>query len=160
MSATASQITSFTINYWTVYLRRRSKKASKLRVTGLCEGQWRRKYFHLMTSSWRENKSLESNKNWRYRFCNKSYQSRTHTFWDMMYRLVFMPSHAILMVWCNTVQTWTKVLVWLVKYQVWPRKEWEFHSSYRGKFWIKFIQRHATDNYLTCLYHRYRHSCF
>ena len=50
--------------------------------------------------------------------------------------------------------------VWLVKYQVWPRKEWEFYSSYRGKFWIQSIQRHATNNYLTCLYHRYRHSCF
>ena len=41
---------------------RRSKKTSKLRVTGLCagnspgiprtNGQWRRKYFQLMTSSW------------------------------------------------------------------------------------------------------------
>ena len=43
-------------------LRYRSKKTSKLRVTGLCEGnspvilrtkgQWRWKCFHLMTSSW------------------------------------------------------------------------------------------------------------
>ena len=41
--------------------RRRPKKTSKLRVTGLCardrwiprtNGQWRRKCFHLMTSSW------------------------------------------------------------------------------------------------------------
>ena len=38
---------------------RRSKKTSKLRVTGLCarwiprtKGQWRGKCFHLMTSSW------------------------------------------------------------------------------------------------------------
>ena len=38
MSAMASQITSLTIVYSTVYLRRRSKKTSKLRVTGLCEG--------------------------------------------------------------------------------------------------------------------------
>ena len=39
--------------------RRRSKKTSKLHVTGLCagnspvtDGQWRGKCFHLMTSSW------------------------------------------------------------------------------------------------------------
>ena len=38
MSALASQITSSTIVYSTVYLRRRSKKTSKLRVIGLCEG--------------------------------------------------------------------------------------------------------------------------
>ena len=38
MSALASQITSLTIVYSTVYLRRGSKKTSKLRVTGLCEG--------------------------------------------------------------------------------------------------------------------------
>ena len=38
MSTMASQITSLTIVYSTVYSRRRSKKASKLRVTGLCEG--------------------------------------------------------------------------------------------------------------------------
>ena len=37
MGAIASQITSLTITYWTVY-RRRSKKTSKLRVTGLCAG--------------------------------------------------------------------------------------------------------------------------
>ena len=38
MSAMTSQITSLTIVYSTVYSRRRSKKTSKLRVTGLCEG--------------------------------------------------------------------------------------------------------------------------
>ena len=38
MGAMASQITSLTIVYSTVYWRPRSKKASKLRVTGLCEG--------------------------------------------------------------------------------------------------------------------------
>ena len=39
MSVMASQITSFTIVYSTVYLfMHRSKKTSKLRVTGLCEG--------------------------------------------------------------------------------------------------------------------------
>ena len=38
MGAIASRITSFTIVYSTVYSRRRSKKTSKLRVTGLCEG--------------------------------------------------------------------------------------------------------------------------
>ena len=38
MSAMASQITSLTIDYSTVYSSRRSKKTSKLRVTGLCEG--------------------------------------------------------------------------------------------------------------------------
>ena len=38
MSALASQITSLTIVYLTVYSRRRSKKTSKLRVTGLCAG--------------------------------------------------------------------------------------------------------------------------
>ena len=36
MGAMASQITSLTIGYSTVYSRRRSKKTSKLRVTGLC----------------------------------------------------------------------------------------------------------------------------
>ena len=36
MSATTSQITSLTIVYSTVYPRRRSKKTSRLRVTGLC----------------------------------------------------------------------------------------------------------------------------
>ena len=38
MSAMASQIRSHTIVYSTVYSRRRSKKTSNLRVTGLCEG--------------------------------------------------------------------------------------------------------------------------
>ena len=38
MSAMASQITSLTIVYSTVYSRRRSKKTSKLRVTGPCGG--------------------------------------------------------------------------------------------------------------------------
>ena len=38
MSTMASQITSITIVYSTVYSRRRSKKTSKLRVTGLCAG--------------------------------------------------------------------------------------------------------------------------
>ena len=65
MDAMASQITSLTIVYSTVYSRRRSKKTSKLRVTGLlCGeftgdrwiprtiGQLRGKCFHLMTSSW------------------------------------------------------------------------------------------------------------
>ena len=37
MTAMASQSTSLTIVYWTVYLGR-SKKTSKLRVTGLCVG--------------------------------------------------------------------------------------------------------------------------
>ena len=36
MSATVSQIISLAIVYWTVYSRRRSKKTSKLSVTGLC----------------------------------------------------------------------------------------------------------------------------
>ena len=38
MSTMASQITSLTIVYSTVYSRRRSKKKSKLRVTGPCAG--------------------------------------------------------------------------------------------------------------------------
>ena len=38
MNAIASQITSLTIVYSTVYLRRTSKTRSKLRVTALCEG--------------------------------------------------------------------------------------------------------------------------
>ena len=38
MDLMASQITSLTIVYSTVYSRHRSKKTSKLRVTGLCEG--------------------------------------------------------------------------------------------------------------------------
>ena len=38
MSAMASQITSLTTVYSTVYLRRRSKKTPKLRVAGLCVG--------------------------------------------------------------------------------------------------------------------------
>ena len=38
MSTMASQITSLTIVYSTVYSRCRLKKTSKLRVTGLCEG--------------------------------------------------------------------------------------------------------------------------
>ena len=38
MGAIASQITSLRIVYSTVYIRRRSKKTSKLRVTGLCVG--------------------------------------------------------------------------------------------------------------------------
>ena len=37
MSAMASQITCHTVVYSTVYSRRRSKKISKLRVTGLCK---------------------------------------------------------------------------------------------------------------------------
>ena len=38
MSSMASQITSLTIVYSTIYSGRRSKKSSKPRVTGLCEG--------------------------------------------------------------------------------------------------------------------------
>ena len=38
MGAIASQITSLTIVYSTVYPRRKSKKTSKLRVTDLCAG--------------------------------------------------------------------------------------------------------------------------
>ena len=38
MIAMASQITSLTVVYLTVYSKRWSKKTSKLRVTGLCEG--------------------------------------------------------------------------------------------------------------------------
>ena len=38
MSTMASQITSLTIVYSTVYAMRRSKKTSKLRVIGLCAG--------------------------------------------------------------------------------------------------------------------------
>ena len=38
MGAMASQITSLTIVYSTVYSRRRSKKTSKVRLTGLCAG--------------------------------------------------------------------------------------------------------------------------
>ena len=38
LGAIASQITSLTIVYSTGYLRRRSKKTWKLRVTGLCAG--------------------------------------------------------------------------------------------------------------------------
>ena len=38
MSTMASQVTKLTIVYSTVYSRRRSKKTSKLRVTGLCAG--------------------------------------------------------------------------------------------------------------------------
>ena len=63
MSAMASQITPFTIVYLTVHSRRRSKKTSKLRVTGFYEGNspvtgefpaqspLTRKSFRLMTSS-------------------------------------------------------------------------------------------------------------
>ena len=38
MGAIASQIASLTIVFSTVYFRHRSKKTSKLRVTGLCAG--------------------------------------------------------------------------------------------------------------------------
>ena len=63
MNTMASQITSLTIVYSTVYSRRRRKKTSKLRFTGFCvgnspviprtKGQLRWKCFHLMTSSCR-----------------------------------------------------------------------------------------------------------
>ena len=39
MSAMAFQITSLTIIYSTIYSRHRSKKTSKLHITGLCEGK-------------------------------------------------------------------------------------------------------------------------
>ena len=65
MSAMASQITSLTVVYATVYSRRRSKKdITAPRHWPLCreftsnrwnprtKGQWRGKCFHLMTSSW------------------------------------------------------------------------------------------------------------
>ena len=67
MGAMTSQITILTIVYSTVLFRRRSKKTSNLRVTGLCAGnspvtgefpaqmasnQLSAKCFHLMTSSW------------------------------------------------------------------------------------------------------------
>ena len=38
MGAMTSQITSLTIVYSSIFFRRRSKKTSKLRVTGLCVG--------------------------------------------------------------------------------------------------------------------------
>ena len=63
MGAMACQITSLFIAYLTVYFRRRSKKAIKLRVTVLCVGihRWipgtngrgHRKCFHWMMSSCR-----------------------------------------------------------------------------------------------------------
>ena len=40
MDTMAAQITSLTIVYSTVYSRHRSKKTSKLHVTGLCAGNW------------------------------------------------------------------------------------------------------------------------
>ena len=40
MTVIASQITSLTIVNSTIYWRRRSNKESKLRVTGLCAGNW------------------------------------------------------------------------------------------------------------------------
>ena len=54
MRATASQITSLTSVYSIVYSRCRTRKASKLRVTGLCAGNSpvTGECFHLMTSSW------------------------------------------------------------------------------------------------------------
>ena len=63
MSVMASQITGVSAVCLTVCLGTdQRKQTSKLCVTGLCEagdrwipltkGQWRRKYFHLMTSSW------------------------------------------------------------------------------------------------------------
>ena len=39
MSTSASQITSFSVDYSAVYSRHRSKKTSKLHVTGLCAGK-------------------------------------------------------------------------------------------------------------------------
>ena len=63
ISTIASQITSLTVVYSTVYSRHRSKKTSKLRATGLCvgnspgpvnsphKGPVTRKCFHLMTLS-------------------------------------------------------------------------------------------------------------
>ena len=79
MSAMASQITSLTIVYSTVHSRCRSRKTSKLRVTGLCEGNSlgtgefptqrasNGRFFHLMTSSWLYGKlmySASSNMQW------------------------------------------------------------------------------------------------
>ena len=40
MGEMASQVSSLTIVYSTVYSRRRTTKTSKPRVTGLCEGNW------------------------------------------------------------------------------------------------------------------------
>ena len=69
MSTMTSQITSLTFVCLLNHLfRRRSKKTSKLRVTGICagdrwiprtKGQKRGKCFHLMTSSWDNNDKLE-----------------------------------------------------------------------------------------------------
>ena len=63
----ASQITSLAIAYSTVYSGADQRKHQKFSVTGLCVGnspvtgefpaqmamQWRGKWFHLMTSSWK-----------------------------------------------------------------------------------------------------------
>ena len=67
MSTMASQITSLTIVYLTVYSRRISKETPKLRVTGLCEGNspvtsnaekvsiwWRHHGLALLVTLWEE----------------------------------------------------------------------------------------------------------
>ena len=70
MSAMASQITSLTIVYSTVYRRCRSKKISKFRVTGLCRGNSLTGEFPAQRASNAENDSIW----WRH-----------HVLWDTLY---------------------------------------------------------------------------
>ena len=81
MGAMVSQITSLTIVYSTVYTSR-SRKTSKLRITGLCEGNSpvtgefpaqmasnAENVFHLIMSSWKINVSISSTF-WHFCYCD------------------------------------------------------------------------------------------
>ena len=58
MSAMVFPITSLMVVYSTVYSRRRSKKTSKLRVTGLCEGSSIGRFFRAPLWRWRKMAAL------------------------------------------------------------------------------------------------------
>ena len=73
MSAMASQISARRLEcLFNRLFRPRSKKTSKLRVTGLCVGITR-KWFHLMTSSWKNMDVVDKSARWcpySTKFCN------------------------------------------------------------------------------------------
>ena len=125
MSAIASQITSLTIVYSAVYSRRRSKKTSKLRVTGLCEGnspgtgefpaqmasntenvsiwwchhEWYRTLFYIL-AIWRCRKNFSQwQRSFHWKLCSNWLKWKKHILFCNLYDTCRWPST----VWCQAI---------------------------------------------------------
>ena len=130
MSALASQITSLRIIYSTVYSRHRSKKTSKLCVTGLCEGNSPvTGEFPTQRASNAENVSIW----WRHHVV--LYQQLTHKQLEM-HGYVFS-ALCILMTWC--FNTRASVVTVLTNYSLCltnpTQKDYNYREQY-VKIWL------------------------